>query len=325
MDAGRSALERQLSSLDAPAKVKYEISMRTSRPTKMAVAKLADPFTGFVERELLSENWPVPRGLRVYGDNLSYLPGTVARRAKAESRLLLKFIELEDAEDTSILDFARRYGILHLCEQEGLPVGHATARPIQNFCAPKGWPDECAEALADWRAWARRGGAALRLAAAIHDGQEGEFEDWMAVAPGSVVEIEGKTIEMRPGVLRVDREFVRGRWDALALIISAWVDAAALRPRCIAVGHSIETKLAAPNPYSGLFAVISSQILFAAAKANRLYSCSACGRLYIPKHKPTFGRDTYCPQCGIRAAWRAASARLYAKRKSGRVRGKTVS
>ncbi len=40
-----------------------------------------------------------------------------------------------------------------------------------------------------------------------------------------------------------------------------------------------------------------------------------CRVIFLPKKRAGLGRASYCPNCGVRAAWRAASRRYYKKTK----------
>ncbi len=75
-----------------------------------------------------------------------------------------------------------------------------------------------------------------------------------------------------------------------------------------------------PNP---LFAAIALQLVAALNGANGLGFCAECGQLYLLRRRPGPRESSYCPECGIKAAWRRASRkhRKALKRKKGKVDG----
>ena len=71
----------------------------------------------------------------------------------------------------------------------------------------------------------------------------------------------------------------------------------------------LEMKLGGSNSGTGLTAALMAQFLFTGAGAAGVATCAACGNLFLPRRRPQAGENSYCSDCGIRAAWREAQRR----------------
>src|ERR1017187_5244584 len=95
--------------------------------------------------------------------------------------LLERFCLIAESADTdaAIVAFARRWGLLGLCEHglpsEGLCNGHST-------CTPCGWTGT--ESFDHWRRLARAFQSMLRIGLALNRGKPGENADWELAADG---------------------------------------------------------------------------------------------------------------------------------------------
>jgi hypothetical protein len=196
-------------------------------------------------------------------------------------------------------DYARKYGVLGLCGEHQAPEGHRV-RPGEVFgiCAPEwgGAPELCRERVDSWRYYAGFFGAVFRLASAIYSETPCDARDW------SLLGIDTNTdLNMRGGNL-----------GALATMINGLLTVAPLQPT--AGGGTIVVRLATSNNWSGLFGGLAALLLFAVSKVGGLQTCSSCGGIYRPVRSPVAGRNRYCSECGLRAAWRTASAKRYRKK-----------
>jgi len=286
---------------------------------------LMDPDDGRLERALTSDAWAIPAGLKVQDGRLRYLPKSSGKNGKVETGLLAEFAALADEPaanlPNAVLSYSGRFGVLGLCEQHGQPVGH----PGSSNCAPAGWPSgPCSEAIDDWRLYARWFRAILRLAHQIYLGQEGDFEDWEVVAPGTAawrsIYIPGakKTFPFPPELRPSPRGLVPGKFGALIACVNTLLQRAPLQPRAVVGKDEIQIKLTPVSGFSQLSAILSTELLLAVARSRRIYTCSECARPYIPKRKPTRGERTFCRRCGIKASWRHASASFYERKKNAR-------
>jgi hypothetical protein len=55
-----------------------------------------------------------------------------------------------------------------------------------------------------------------------------------------------------------------------------------------------------------LSGALALQLAYAVASSEGVATCFACGRFYTPTRRPAAGRRSFCPDCGLRAAWRTS-------------------
>jgi hypothetical protein len=55
-----------------------------------------------------------------------------------------------------------------------------------------------------------------------------------------------------------------------------------------------------------LSGALALQLAYAVASSEGVATCFACGRFYTPARRPAAGRRSFCPACGVRAAWRTS-------------------
>jgi hypothetical protein len=55
-----------------------------------------------------------------------------------------------------------------------------------------------------------------------------------------------------------------------------------------------------------LSGALALQLSYAVASSEGVATCFACGRFYTPTRRPAAGRRSFCPDCGLRAAWRTS-------------------
>jgi len=55
-----------------------------------------------------------------------------------------------------------------------------------------------------------------------------------------------------------------------------------------------------------LSGALALQLAYAVASSEGVATCFACGRFYTPVRRPAAGRRSFCPACGVRAAWRTS-------------------
>jgi hypothetical protein len=59
----------------------------------------------------------------------------------------------------------------------------------------------------------------------------------------------------------------------------------------------------------GLGSALALQIMTLACQSRGIAICSGCAGPFTPKRRPSPTRESYCPKCGTRAAWRDAQRR----------------
>jgi hypothetical protein len=234
--------------------------------------------------------------------------GSLARRAihmrqQAEHdghRILDEFIALAERSGSAILEFAKTWGVLELC-QHHLPHLHSipheylrlpppgpvfTSRPRTNSaCFPLG-----VEPLEVWRFFSRQAKALLRIAANLQQERLGEPDDWSLVLRARVA----------------PKQDVRSQWVCWDDAVDSWMTLGDVRPRIDHTNRGITWAGA------DLFGELAVQLALAGVMAEGQVHCTNCGRPYPPKKQITRGGVHYCPRVRcqkVAGAYRAARYR----------------
>jgi hypothetical protein len=277
--------------------------------------RLMDPHSGALERDLPLGAWIVPPGLNLQDGDLVYerrphFPFEEPVIARVRKNILFAFSELAEADGSRVLSYANKFGVLGLCEH-GMPLGHKGQMPIEGICTPIGWPSpECRESIEQWHFYARGFRAVLRLSVALHEGKSGNADDWK------------HALEL-PRII-ADARRSEGPWDSVFGIVNRLMDMSAVRPYCnVKPDKTMYVELRATNVNSVLFATLVTELLFTVTKSKGLLVCSHCGRFFLPNHRPRTGVRRFCRRCGVKAAWRSASAdRRLRKKEEERAAGR---
>lgn len=271
-------------------------------------------FPDFEDSELDRQARPgtvrVPEHIRLKGERLAWGWGTgqtPTRTKETGGQMLDRFVRLADAEPSEILDFAREWGPLQICEH-GIPASHNSERVgMPPGCLPlvvknPTHPYIYWEPLERWRLFSRHAGALRRIAIKIHQGEPGEPGDWTTVRRGAA-----------PAEVERSRRLLAG-------LVNLWLELGDVRPQMewresqpsIAVGIG---NLMASTDATGTFGALAVQLLLSVIPSTGLYTCSACAVTFTrDKPRPAAGRRRFCPVCGPSAA-RAHAARDYRRRR----------
>jgi hypothetical protein len=272
---------------------------------------------------------PVPGEVELDGDRLVWR-GVVAGMERTEysnKDLLDRFITLADADKRQILSYARKWGVLHICEH-GLPASHNPQHfglsPEQTIeqCAPLGWPEiperfgipeneedmeqlfSGWEPIDSWRSYSRDAQAILNIAAAIYNRKPREREDWERLA------------ENADALVQAD---VSTQQKYLVQAVKRWLVAGNVRPDIVltSVGRSKSNSVSEPRITLGgygpawghLFGALACQLMYAITRAKGLAFCDGCGNTSVPARRPRTDRRNFCKLCQKRGeAIRLASA-----------------
>src|SRR6266446_5747425 len=116
------------------------------------LSELATP-AGTLDRRVAIHSWFVPGIIRLENENLrwNYLPESLksGRQLHPSQGMLEGFLELAQAPDRNIARYAKRWGVLGICEHR-LPSSHSPDMlELRKLgCRPLGWEDgECWEPL----------------------------------------------------------------------------------------------------------------------------------------------------------------------------------
>lgn len=211
--------------------------------------------------------------------------------------MLDAFIRIRDGSD--VLLFARRYGVLDICEH-GLPGSHnpnpiPLVLPAQEGC--KAWGEEGYlywEPVAIWLGFVAQMRAILSIAVDVRAGRLGRAEDWNIAY--EQLRWNEEAVELGKPLLGKTLEFDR---LALAERVSAWMNYGNVHP---------ELQWHEATPIFSLagrtFGTLGIQLLFATTRAQGIAICSGCGMPYPRKRKPREGGRNFCENCGERVAAR---------------------
>src|SRR5436853_3942166 len=142
--------------------------------------------------------WRRPGEVRVEGDKLVYSARSVPTYLNPDEpfEILQGFLDLEGAASNKIVRFARRWGVLGICEHK-LPATHNPGihtfvdspawKLIQRYeyrdsCFPVQWSGELwCEPLDEWRFWIQHANIIVRLGAELHALRSGDPKDWQFI------------------------------------------------------------------------------------------------------------------------------------------------
>jgi hypothetical protein len=219
--------------------------------------------------------------------------------------LLARFVELENASDEEIFQYARKWGVLGICKH-GLPASH------NNFPFGRQWgTDACiplpsrvrgytyAEPTQYWRDLSRRIKAVQSLGAQINQNQKGDQSIWRQIQDTFIHDPPWQTLATARRTLTEE--------------LNGFLAIGQVRPRV--EWHSKKKRwqieLAAQS-VPNLFGLIAHNLLLSVTGSG-LVICSSCHKSFVPERRPDPGRRNYCSACGKRAAQRDA-ARDYRQR-----------
>ena len=171
------------------------------------------------------------------------------------------------ASDKAITMFARKWGIVALCAEHGLPLAHSRSFGLgtnATICTLLG--GRRGYVPVDWyREFAERCRSVLNIAARLHRGVPGDPEDWMAINP-AVAQVRDVTIDPRnwraisyTKTARIDDER-----ENLAELLDHWLELTGVRFR-------FEWDAASPTfgmAPGGLAGAVVMSLVFAVARSG---------------------------------------------------------
>jgi len=272
--------------------------------------------------------WAVPVAHDEFG--IDYTDFSGYKQVTPQAGLLTQFVQLADAPAEQIAQYARRWGMLGLCEH-GVPAGHGrSADGRTHFGCPlqgQAWVSTDAgfeltawEPLELWRRYAREAAVLLSIAATLHRGEPAPVENWRALS-SLASHVDG----WYWAVERTGRSnFVRVQQGILQIQLNDWLALGGVRPYFdwgVAEGQPEQPPTVRIGAES-LFGALALYLVAAVASADGFVMCAGCKRPYpSAKRQPSAGRRNFCPDCrqaGVpnRLAQRARRARLAARAES---------
>ncbi len=216
-------------------------------------------------------------------------------------RVLYEFIELSDGNTGAILSYARRWGVLHIC-QHNYPASHNPPPFPGNIVVKRGWcspvPEpgaEGREAVAVWVEYARQARALLDIVEKLN--QKTPIEARAA----------WEDLGMSPALFGIGTT-LSVDWNFVALFVGHWLWLGNVRPSLAVSSQGPSVELAA----DGLFGVLACQLLQYVGGPNGVATCTGCRKPYRPRRQPSKSRNHYCQRCGKRGSWRDSKRKLRA-------------
>ena len=228
------------------------------------------------------------------------------RRVRATRDLLQRFLKLADAPAKDIEHFAKRFGVLAICQDHSLPVSH------QEGCLPLGFADDCHEPLRHWREYAARMRAVHEIARELRAGRIGQDSDWWVLYP----HFEKNQPFSNIWVDETARNWrARKRQQALLLARHQLCSEMDNLLKLADVALGLEWQRAArskglPRPaqwvvrlryghWLNLFGALVVQLLLEVCDSGEdVYFCSGCRSSYTCESRhPNASQNNYCPSC----------------------------
>ena len=223
----------------------------------------------------------------------SMLPGAErAARPKAATNLqgmLDAFRRIRDEQ--GVPHFAKRYGVMELCEEHSFPTPHNPPRDGYAGCRIAGSYSDQFEPAEAWLTFARAVDAFVRLVSETGKGRPGNEEEWTILT--EMFPTIRDWVELSSGSDQPADPLLRRR--ALETILSWWIQWGDVRPRL----HWIRAaqprfELGARNT----FGTIAMQLMLLVGRARDLALCTGCGDAYLRKgRRPQGTYRNYCPKC----------------------------
>jgi len=254
----------------------------TTRPTDHANRNKVSPGSSDPSQEIKSlRNALARNSLRGYDPNFT------------TKGMLDAFVRVREGND--VLRFAKRYGILELCEHS-LPMANGSpSRCAAGYsCRPRGWPGLCWDPIDGWLRFVRQAKGMLGIAAALNQGKTPDGIHWTNADHRDLSE---ETTTFGKYLSSEDLNFQQ---HLLARSIGEWLRMGEVEPLFTwpesgpAIGFIGTT-----------FGTLAAQLMFVVSKSQALAVCSGCGQPYLRRgKKPQRGRRNFCPSCGEKTASR---------------------
>ena len=224
------------------------------------------------------------------------------RKVKAGPNLLSEFVTLHNAPAGRILEYARKYGPLGLCEH-GDPTHRLDPKGCRLVVSASREAIHLREAVQWWRNLAGHAHALLNASAQLLKGK---------IEPPTFMRLSPKLTSLSPRQLRIALR-TPGVFPTYGL--DQWLQFSKVRPRPTYNPRRKRFDIRISGS-PALLGALALQIMLTMTQSAGIAICSGCGKLFPPSRRPNPNRNTYCSGCGIKAAWREAQSRQRARKAS---------
>ncbi len=318
--------------------------------------QFTDADTGHLERCVVAVRWPIPKRIVLDGDRLRWMwtpgrdrPGiTPERLIGPAAGLLEEFLRLRDAPADQILRYARRWGVLGLCEHD-FPAQHPPqywpSRAIEFHACPYPYDDPFGFGPPRSSGGRPRRGRRSKRARPIEINPRADFhlchvrgiyeagryvgEPWepvdawrtwarrahalLAVAAALREDKRGAEPDWRVATDMETPQTPAEGWHVLTYYADYWLKAAGVRPWPQFQDGKVRVTLGSDWGHSPLFGAIAVQLVLAISGAQGFAVCDACRNVYAPLRTPRAGERHYCQTCRDRKVPQRHAASRYRK------------
>ena len=241
---------------------------------------------------------------------------------------LAAFIKVGEEPDR-VLRFARKYGVLGLCEH-GKPVNHnPPSEDGSGGCNPAG--DLLSgrfESLERWFHFVRQARTLIDIAATLRTGSIPPKERWETIFEDSIAKGTytpwvtepvpslnklwfGLATDATPK--RDPEQYAQARnWLAVAMVVNEWMRMGAVRPWMTYSESGVDLRM-----LSNTFGALAMQLAAAVSSLHGIAKCSGCGQAYPRKAAIQRGRRNFCGNCGKRESAKLRQRDLKLRRRNG--------
>lgn len=222
-------------------------------------------------------------------------------KIEQEPKLLERFAALWNAEPERIFKFARRWGLLGICVEHGIPGHRAGHHAI-------GRADR--ESVDAWRRISGACSGALEIATALHAGRPAPEDAWRRVllldSTWSGVLVNGVDVASLPLRQDILAGLASGSHPALSKghlvqFLAQWVNTVGIRP-VLSWGDAPPRLELQSRHLEGPLGVVGVEMLGAVAKSVRPGFCDACGKQL--NRPPRRNQRAYCGPRDNNPAWK---------------------
>ncbi len=225
----------------------------------------------------------VPKNIELSGNILKWDLEQEVIEKNPDENLIRKFADLANSSPKEVLEFAKTFGVLGLCNHQ-LPASHSKISILGNprsNCQPLG-----EESIDLWYEFAKNAQAILNISLALRLHRRARDEDWLVLLANQKTEL--------PESPRIKQQLIENS-------INLWLKLSGIRPQLNFEGRDLH--LAYPTSNS-LFAELANQLVMITGETEGIYTCSECCRSGTWKQlatyrlrKPRRGTKFYCDDC----------------------------
>ena len=260
-----------------------------------------------LDRPIQSRACTVPNDVRLEGDRLLW-DDTFSHEIAPGIGMLPQFVELYTEPAEKILAYAKKWGVLGLCANHGLPLSHNRVPFGSQFGMEACWPKQEGtllwEPISSWREFSRCFKTVWSLSQQMNRGLAGNIEDWLVLRRWEPRASDASWIVRDPQ--DVNRTLALGDSQRyLSSVVNLWLLLGGVRPTCSWSETTNQWELLMSAGWPPLFGQLTMKLMVAVADKEGFATCSNCRNWYIPTKRPSPNRRNYCQRDECKqAAWR---------------------